>query len=149
MADGIAQATVAVHAERSTRSRRNKLILLSTSPLVQIVFTCCNYWLVTRHPGAAIQYVLMMGYYIFLTSKWVQWDAHERDYTLSPNLSLTTVFLWPVGVPWYLIATRGVSEGLKSSGLALLLLVGLSLAGLIGTIAGVLIFDPQKVVILR
>jgi hypothetical protein len=144
VADEFSSIPTPIEADRLARLRRNKRLLLWTSLLVEMLFGLGNYWLVSRNPGAILQQILMAGYYMFFVSHWVQWDAAERSYIRSFGLMWSVLFFSPIAVPWYFLATRGLVGGLKSSGLALLFLVCLLLSTLIGAIAGVFIFDFEK-----
>ncbi len=68
---------------------------------------------------------------LFLAFYWCTTDAAERDYEIGVGTKLLLILLLGIGLPVYLLQTRGLS-GFKSIGWALLLFIGMLACSFMG-----------------
>ena len=85
-------------------------------------------------PGRIINVIFTILYSVLLFG-WCYYDALERNQPLSRGFRVVLIMFGVIGLFVYLFKSRGLIQGLRASGLALLGIVGILLL----TVSGVLL----------
>ena len=96
--------------------------------------------LVGQDPGSErlFSIISMFGYSILMFA-WCYYDGFERNRPLTPRFRLLIVMLGTPMLFYHLFRTRGFHQGLISSGLALLVMIGSTLLSFLSAIVTALV----------
>ena len=104
--------------EDFAKAKRRRLIWMAS---LSVVSGVVQQLLVDGEMGRPLQLVSALATTVLIAS-WCHVDARQRDFTIGRGMFLTIVFLTFLGVPIYLLRTRGV-RGIVSILLAVLFVV--------------------------
>ena len=114
------------------KSKRNMLIVLAITFFLGGVLESLAE--VAVMPGRIINVIFTILYSVLLFG-WCYYDALERNQPLSRGFRVVLIMFGVIGLFVYLFKSRGLIQGLRASGLALLGIVGILLL----TVSGVLL----------